>query len=477
MGGLRDPALIARRAATEEKLRHDIAQVDSLQAQYGGLFQDLEELQRSKKAVVGRMAMFAFFGTELGSRVLTRALYGYYYDTLKRRGMPPSDLAEIRKDAVDFEDFPAEVETALIALRLRDAENAMGATDPTFKKITGGLPIDSVAARLVATTALADSASYASLLDSGYLGSGDPTVEVIDALAPLYFTFAQQQQSFNNREELLNGKLAQARFALYGTAVPPDASFSLRIADGVVKGYTYNGTAAPAYTTFYGLYNHYYSYRDVSDDWDLPERWIAPVSTFDRATPLNLVSTNDITGGNSGSPLLNQNLEVVGLIFDGNIESLPNTYLYTDETARAVSVDVRGILEALDEVYDADRIVLELTTGRMVATEDEADAAMGVAVRSGRSFSPEHASRPSGSQRFDEGRGYACQVLDGVEAGSPEPIGDERHRMPRMALGGEILQVAVVARDEQQALAQDRMLPGDPQRSVRVRAGQQCCVP
>ena len=377
LGGLRDPALIARRAATEEKLRHDIAQVDSLQAQYGGLFQDLEELQRSKKAVVGRMAMFAFFGTELGSRVLTRALYGYYYDTLKRRGMPPSDLAEIRKDAVDFEDFPAEVETALIALRLRDAENAMGATDPTFKKITGGLPIDSVAARLVATTALADSASYASLLDSGYLGSGDPTVEVIDALAPLYFTFAQQQQSFNNREELLNGKLAQARFALYGTAVPPDASFSLRIADGVVKGYTYNGTAAPAYTTFYGLYNHYYSYRDVSDDWDLPERWIAPVSTFDRATPLNLVSTNDITGGNSGSPLLNQNLEVVGLIFDGNIESLPNTYLYTDETARAVSVDVRGILEALDEVYDADRIVLELTTGRMVATEDEADAAMG----------------------------------------------------------------------------------------------------
>ena len=378
LGGLRDPALIARRAAAEEKLRHDISQIDSLQRKYGGIFQDLEELQRSKKAEVGRMAAFSFFGTQLGSRVVTRALYGYYYDTIKRRGfLPPNELADIRKEALGFEDFPADVEQALIVLRLEDLQTALGATDPTFKKITKGQPIDSVAAQFVAATALVDSAGFAQILDKSFLSSGDVSVEFIEALAPLYFTFAGQQQSFDNREELLNGQLAQARFALYGTSVPPDASFSLRIADGRVKSYTYNGTKAPAYTTFYGLYNHYYSYRNVSRDWDLPERWLAPPASFDQATPINLVSTNDITGGNSGSPLLNQNLEVVGLIFDGNIESLPNTYLYTDQTARAVSVDARGILEALDDIYDADRIVLELTTGRMVATEDEADNSMG----------------------------------------------------------------------------------------------------
>ena len=374
LGGLRDSTLIARRRAAEDKLRRDIAANEELQPQYGDIFQDLEELQRSKKAVVGRMAAFGFFGTQLGSRVMTRALYAYYYDTLKRRGfLPPSELAEIRKEALELEDFPAEVEKALIAQRLQEVQDALGVTDPTIKKITGGLPVDSVAAQLVDSTALVDSTRYAGLLDAGYLGSGDATVEVIEALAPLYFTYVGQQQSFDNREELLDGQLAQARFALYGTDVPPDASFSLRIADGVVKRYHYNGTDAPAYTTFYGLYDHYYSYRGVSGDWDLPDRWLDPPESFDFSTPINLVTTNDITGGNSGSPLLNQNLEVVGLVFDGNIESLPNIYLYTDEAARTVSVDARGILEALDEIYDADRIVLELTTGQMVATEDEAD--------------------------------------------------------------------------------------------------------
>ncbi|MDX1548285.1 MAG: S46 family peptidase, partial [Rhodothermales bacterium] len=130
---------------------------------------------------------------------------------------------------------------------------------------------------------------------------------------------------------------------------------------------------APAFTTFYGLYNHHHSHP--SDDWRLPERWLTPPATFDLSTPLNLVTTADITGGNSGSPLLDKDLRLVGLVFDGNIESLPNTYLYTDEAARSIAVDARGILEALDDIYDADRIVLELTTGRLVSSEADADAA------------------------------------------------------------------------------------------------------
>ena len=161
-----------------------------------------------------------------------------------------------------------------------------------------------------------------------------------------------------------------------GTSIPPDATFSLRIADGVVKSYEYNGTRAPVYTTFYGLYDHYHSYG-ADTEWALPDRWLNPPGTFDLSTPMNFVSTVDIIGGNSGSPVLNTDLEVVGVVFDGNIESLPGDFIYVPDFNRSVTVDARAILEALDEIYDADRIVLELTTGRLVGTEAEADAVRG----------------------------------------------------------------------------------------------------
>ena len=113
------------------------------------------------------------------------------------------------------------------------------------------------------------------------------------------------------------------------------------------------------------MYDHYYSYG-AGSDWDLPDRWLSPPESFDLSTPLNFVSSTDIIGGNSGSPVIDQNLQVVGLIFDGNIESLPGDYIYLPEENRSVAVDVRGILEALEGIYKADRIVEELTTGALV---------------------------------------------------------------------------------------------------------------
>ena len=141
-----------------------------------------------------------------------------------------------------------------------------------------------------------------------------------------------------------------------------------------MTGYDYNGTRAPAFTTIYGLYDRHYSHAG-DDDWALPDRWLDARETLDLSTPINFVSTGDIIGGNSGAPVLDQELEVVGVVFDGNIESLPGDYIYLPELNRSVAVDVRAILEALDEIYDSDRLVLELTTGRLVETEEEADRA------------------------------------------------------------------------------------------------------
>ncbi|PEN15187.1 hypothetical protein CRI94_02575 [Longibacter salinarum] len=369
--GLRDPYLIARRAKAEKALQDSIMAVDSLQTKYGDVLEEIEQLQRSKRVAAEKNNAFAAFSaTSIGSRILTRAVYGYFYDTLKRRGAAADRLEGIREDALEIQDWPVEVEQPFIEARLREIRSAFGANDPTVRKIMADRTPEDIAESLVQNSALMDSAKYVQILDKSFLSSDDPAVELIDAIAPLFFTINQQMSDFNASEETLNGRLARARFAVVGRDIPPDATFTLRIADGRVASYEYNGTRAHAYTNFYGLYDHYYSYGDRN--WSLPERWVNRPEDLDLETPLNLVSTNDITGGNSGSPLLNKDLEVVGLVFDSNIEALPNEFLYTTEKARAISVDARGILEALRDIYEADRIVTELVEGRLDTPNSQA---------------------------------------------------------------------------------------------------------
>ncbi len=375
LAGLKDPYLIARKRGAEEELKRALSASDSLNKLYSAVFGDIETMQKSKEAVARQSGAFTYFGSDaLTSHVLLRGLYGYLHDFLKSRGAPKDRIDEMKKDGLAVEDWPAEIEESFLAARLAEMESYLGSDHPIVKGILNGSSPDSVARRVVAGTALKDSTGFANLLEKGYMSSDDPTVKLVDAIAPAYLSLGQQLSSFQSTEENLNAKLARARFAVYGRSAPPDASFSLRLADGVVAGYEYNGTMAPAFTTFFGLLDHYYSYSG-REEWKLPERWVPPPSGLDLATPVNFVSTNDITGGNSGSPVLNRELEVVGLAFDSNIEALPNEFLFLDVVGRTVSVDSRGILEALDEVYDADRLVLELKNGTMYETEEAADEA------------------------------------------------------------------------------------------------------
>jgi len=373
--GLRDPYLLARRGAAERQLARAFSDQDSLRRSYVEAIRQLQAVQRSKEAIADQSGAFTYFGApSFSSHVLTRALYGYYSSTLKRRGAPPERLDEIRKQVMDVSNWPAALEADLIAARLRELRDHLGAGDPTVEKLLGERSPEGVGERLANRTALTDSSAFRDLLDEGYLQSDDPTVPVIQALAPLYLNLGRQSSEYASRESRLQARIARARLVEYGPSrVPPDATFSLRISDGRVEGYEYNGTRAAAHTSFFGMYDHFYSYGEGTP-WDLPERWRSPPSDFDRNAELNIVSTNDIMGGNSGSPLLNRDLEIVGVAFDGNIESLASDYIYLPERMRAVSVDVRGMREALDTVYDADRLVLELMEGRFVESEERADA-------------------------------------------------------------------------------------------------------
>jgi len=158
--------------------------------------------------------------------------------------------------------------------------------------------------------------------------------------------------------------LGKAIYEVYGTSIPPDATFTLRISDGIIKGYEYNGTIAPPKTTYFGVYERFFAFKGEYP-WALPEKWKNPPPEFDLSVPMNFVSTNDIIGGNSGSPLIDKNAEVVGLAFDGNIESLPGRFIFTTEANRTVSVDSKGIIEALKHLYKVKALADELINGKI----------------------------------------------------------------------------------------------------------------
>jgi len=186
--------------------------------------------------------------------------------------------------------------------------------------------------------------------------------EPLMALAPTWAgKYKEASEKYGKLSKENSGyqeKIANIQFGLSGIDSPPDATFSLRLADGVVKGYEYNGTLAPIKTTYFGLYDRYYS-NDGKFPWELPARWLNPPAELLKA-PLNFVCTADIIGGNSGSPIINKDQQVVGLVFDGNMESLPGYFIFDDTLNRTVGVHAGGIAAAVKYIYKADRLLKEL---------------------------------------------------------------------------------------------------------------------
>ncbi len=174
-----------------------------------------------------------------------------------------------------------------------------------------------------------------------------------------FATLSERLEEIEAAESAQEERLAQALFAVKGTSIPPDATFTLRITDGVVKRYPYNGTVAPPQTTYYGLFERSANFGNEMP-FTLPDSHVEAKDRIDMGVPINFVTTDDITGGNSGSPMLNRDAEIVGIAFDGNIEQLPNEWLFTEDAPRTVGVHSAGILEALRAIYQAEALVQEL---------------------------------------------------------------------------------------------------------------------
>lgn len=374
---LNDPIIFARRRDAERQFLEAVEEDPQLQQQHGGLVDTMRAIQQEKQQYASDYRAFLALAPQssLGSAVLRRAVLVEGYLRQQGAGIDQAMLERVLEELAAIEDQPRALQEAYLEQRFEWFIESFGADDPMVEDVLDGRTPEQAAEHVVQNSALTTAASTQEALEQGTIEETDPAVEVATAIQQRYADYRSAMAGLSARESEIAQRLGLARYAVFGTDVPPDATFSLRIADGVVRGYPYNGTIAPPYTTIYGVYDHYYSYGDGTA-WDLPSSWLPIPPDLDMETPINFASTNDTIGGNSGSPVLNTDLQLVGVLFDGNIESLSGDFIYMTDRSRSISVDARGILEALGDVYGADRLVEEATSGELFETEEEADAAL-----------------------------------------------------------------------------------------------------
>jgi hypothetical protein len=370
---LADPTIMARKRDAERLLRDSIAARPELRAAYGHVLDSIAALQPLNRRLAPYYNAFLLWGNPVvESATIRRAILAERIASAGARGLSPDSVASLRRALLASPDLPSGLERRFLLERLRDFAT-LPADDATRRAALGEESPEALTELLLARSAMGSAERTARAVEQGAPSVDDRAVRLVAGIA-----MHLQQQTLLQRlaapEAELGALLGRARFEIYGTGVPPDGSSSPRITDGVVRGYSYNGTLAPPYTTFFGLYDRYRSHGGRVE-WQLAERWRTPPAALDLSTPLNFVSTADTYGGNSGSPAVTRELEIVGLNFDRNIEGMTRNFIYLPESGRNIMVDVRAIREALDDVYDADRIVQEVLTHRMYATEREADAA------------------------------------------------------------------------------------------------------
>ncbi|GJQ62512.1 MAG: hypothetical protein SCALA702_15650 [Melioribacteraceae bacterium] len=369
---LKNNKLIARKVAFEDGLKKKAAADPLFQAKYGHIWAGMEDLQNEKSGISPYISSYGMNPSYTSDYFFVAKKV---VEMARELAKPEADRAEMyNEENLDntitsfFEGVDTKYGYHKLAINAETMELNFGADSKEYKEIFGsGKSYD--AADFVLANSFCDSETeLKAALEKGY----SKLLESDDRLIRFYLTSENlipkktaRLKEINVSENVLEEELGRLVFAVYGTDIPPDATFTLRISDGVMKGFNYNGTVAPDYTTLYGLYDRYFSHKKEYP-WDLPQKWLDAVNQLDLSKPLNFVSTHDITGGSSGSPVINKKAEVVGIAFDGNIESIAGSYLYDDEYNRMVSVHSEGMVEVLEKVYGGGRIVKELRAGKIV---------------------------------------------------------------------------------------------------------------
>jgi len=364
--GLKDPAVMAIKQRDEDAFKAKVMANPQWQAAWGGAW---TELAAAGAKAASRYKEQFYHGLDSDLVTLAYSIVDYGAEIKKPDGERLPGYHESQLDSFRLRTFsPAPIypglEIARITASLELDLEVAGKDDPFLRMVLNGKSPAEVAAALVNGTKIADPAFRRKLVEGGeaaVAASDDPAIVLARKLDPARRELiAWLQDNVESIQQQAGEKLGKARFAVYGKDTYPDATFTLRLSYGQVKGYPMNGTKAPPITTFFGLYDRATSFG-FKPPFNLPPRYADGKGKLDLATPLNFVTTNDIIGGNSGSPVVNREGEIVGLIFDGNIESLVGDFVYDIDTNRSVAVHTGAMTEALRKLYNADALLKEIT--------------------------------------------------------------------------------------------------------------------
>lgn len=359
--GLQDPAVMAQKRASEKRILQAVNNDPKLK-DLADAWQEVREVLQQRAEKQGEVYSLRSRLYDIAETLVLLAAEDAKPDTERLREFRDSARSSLEQNLFS----PAPIYTDLEQAKLTDEISRLieyrGGDDPLVQQVLDGRSPEERAAELIQNSSLADPAARRKLAAgkaAAIAASDDPLIQLARIMEPVLRAHRATEERLSERERQAYAKISEATVAVEGTDTYPDATFTLRLAFGPVRGYEEGGQKIAAWTTMGGAFEHE-ERHGAEGDWKLPASWTRAENQIDQSTPFNFVCTADIIGGNSGSPVVNTAGEFVGIIFDGNIHSLTSNFLYTDRVARATSVAGPAIKEALREVYDAGNYADEL---------------------------------------------------------------------------------------------------------------------
>jgi hypothetical protein len=357
INGLQDPSIFAAKQAAEDALLAKV-KADPKLATSAAAWERIDEIQKRRAAIMGKGVTVTSRLFEIAETIVQMVEEDQKPSAERLPEYTDAGRASLEQQLYSTAPIYPDLDQMLLADSMTRMVEIRGADDPVCVAMLKGKSPNDRAAELINGTSLMDVDARKALVKSGLGGvasSTDPLVAFIRQLDPEIRRFRKSTDELDELEKQSYAQVSNAIFATQGTSTYPDATFSLRLSFGPVKGYEEDGKKVPAWTDFGGAFTHELAHKG-QENYDLPPSWHAAKDKLNLSTPFNFVSTADIIGGNSGSPVVNKNLELVGLIFDGNIQSLKGDFVYSDTQSRSVSVHSSAIRDALRYVYGAEAL-------------------------------------------------------------------------------------------------------------------------